>query len=116
MPENNCVRSASLKSPKITRISLGFAAIAVLMLLPGTRPAAAVVQYCDLAPENCYYGGDGRWYYMAPGSRVHKAYRAGKITLPDIVERHRKERECALHANNGSCRVGPTPRRHGRRP
>lgn len=97
------------------RMLLGLAAIAILMLMPpGIRPAKAVVQYCDLAPENCFYGGDGRWYYIAPGSQAHKAYRAGKITLPDIVERQRKQRECALHANNGSCRVklAPRKRRH----
>jgi hypothetical protein len=97
------------------RMLLGLAAMAVLLLMaPGIRPAQAVVQYCDLAPENCYYGGDGRWYYMAPGSRAHKAYHSGKVTLPEIVERHRKERECALHPDNGSCHVKLAPHKRRR--
>ena len=96
---------------------VGFAALAVLLLMPpGIHSAKAAVQYCDIAAENCYYGGDGRGYYLAPGSAAQKAYSAGKFRIPDFVERHRKERECALHANNGSCRVGPVPRRHRLRP
>lgn len=94
------------------RTLVGFAAVAVLMLLPpGIHPAKAVVQYCDLAPENCFFGGDGRWYYISPGSRLHKEYSAGKVRIPDLVERQRKQRECALHANNESCRTAPAPRR-----
>jgi hypothetical protein len=98
------------------RTLLGITAIAVLMLMPlGVHQAKAVVQYCDLAPENCFYGGDGRWYYIAPGSRLHKAYRAGKITLPDIVERDRQQRACALHATEESCRSKPVLRKKHRR-
>ena len=97
------------------RTLAGLATIAILMLMPpGVQPAKAVVQYCDLAPENCFFGGDGRWYYIAPGSRLHKAYSTGKITVPDLVERTRKQRECALHASDGSCRVHAAPRKHRR--
>jgi hypothetical protein len=91
------------------RTLLGFIAIAVLLLtLPGARPAKAL-QYCDLSPQNCFRGGDGRLYYIAPGGPWYKAYRAGKIKLPDIVEGRRKQRECALHSPNGFCRLESPP-------
>jgi hypothetical protein len=92
------------------RTLLGVTAIAVLLLMPlGVQPAKAFLSYCDLAPENCYFTGDGRRYYMPPGSRLHKAYRSGKVTLPFLVERRRKQRECALHSPSGFCRVDPAP-------
>jgi hypothetical protein len=91
------------------RALLGLIAIAVLLLtLPGIRPVKAL-QYCDLSPQNCFRGGDGYLYYLAPGSPWHKAYRAGRVTLPEIIERTRKQRDCALHAANGFCRLGPPP-------
>lgn len=90
------------------RTFLGVTALAVLMLtLAGVHPVKAAVKYCDVAPENCFHGGDGRLYYLPPGGRWQKAYNAGKVTLPEIVERTRKQRECALHSPNGFCRLGP---------
>jgi hypothetical protein len=92
------------------RTLLGLIAVAVLLLTPlGVHSVKAAMSYCDLAPENCFHGGDGRLYYLAPGSPWHKAYRAGKTTIPDMVERTRKQRECALHSANGFCRLGPPP-------
>jgi len=92
------------------RILLGLIAVAVLLLMPaGVRPAKAVVQYCDLAPENCFYGGDGRWYYLPPGSRWHKAHAAGRVTVPDIVDSTRRRQECASHSTSGSCRLDLSP-------
>lgn len=96
------------------RALLGCAAIAALMLMSlGIHPAKAVLSYCDLAPENCYYSGDGRLYYMSPGSQLKKAYEAGKVSLPYLIERRRKQQACALHATSGYCRVDPAPPRTG---
>lgn len=88
---------------------LGLAAIAVLLLTPLSVRQVKAIQYCELAPENCYRGGDGRLYYIAPGGPWYRAYRAGKIKLPDLVEGRRKQRECALHAPNGFCRLESPP-------
>jgi hypothetical protein len=78
---------------------LGCTAVVILMSAIGFESAKAATQYCDVSPENCYYGGDGRYYFMAPGSPLKKAFAAGKITIPAIVERHRKERERSLQGN-----------------
>ena len=87
----------------------GITGIALLMLMPfGVCQAVAHVSYCDLSPENCYYAGDARRYYMPPGSRLERAYKAGKVDLPYLVERRRRQRACALHAANGYCRLDPT--------
>jgi hypothetical protein len=88
----------------------GVTGIAIAMLMRvGLGPAAAHVSYCDLSPGNCYYAGDARRYYMAPGSRLERAYKAGKVDLRYLVERRRRQRTCALHAANGYCRVDPVP-------
>jgi hypothetical protein len=94
---------------------LGCTAIAVLMMMSfGTHPAKAHVSYCDLAPENCYRAGDGHRYHLSPGSPLEKAYKAGKVGLPYLVERRRKQRDCALHAANGYFSVDPAPPKTGR--
>ncbi len=80
-----------------------------MLMALGVQPAKAHVSYCDLSPDNCYRGGDGHRYHLAPGSRLEKDYKAGKVSLPYLVERRRKQRECALHAASGHCPVDPAP-------
>jgi len=94
---------------------LGGTAITVLMLTSlGVHPANAHVSYCSLAPENCYRAGDGHRYHLAPGPELEKSYKTGKVGLPYLVERRRKQRDCALHAANGDCPVDPAPPKTGR--
>jgi hypothetical protein len=93
---------------------VGCLAIAILVLMTiGAHPARAHVSYCDLAPDNCYFTGDGRRHFLVPGSRLQRAYAAGKISLSFLVERRRRQRECALHASNGYCGLEPAFARTG---
>jgi hypothetical protein len=49
------------------RIDLACAVMAALALIVAdVTSARAVVQICDVMPERCYYGSDGRWYYRPP--------------------------------------------------
>jgi len=87
------------------RTSLGFAAMAALALVvSGVTTVHAVVQICDVMPERCYYGSDGRWYYTPPPYPVPDFTRAPHSRANRAVRSHGGW-GCAYNSSAGVGRV-----------